>query len=55
MLSGTTVSEISDLLKNNQNLDGKSVTDWFVSDFSRNKQLTKQAFAERPNTTINMQ
>jgi glycerophosphoryl diester phosphodiesterase len=39
MLSGTTnVSEIPDLpLKNNQNLDGKSVTDWFVSDFTLQK------------------
>jgi glycerophosphoryl diester phosphodiesterase len=39
------------LQKKTKNLDGKVVTDWFVSDFtlSRNKAVTrKAAFAERP-------
>jgi hypothetical protein len=36
--------------KNNQNLDGKSITDWFVSDFTlpEIKLQAKQAFAESP-------
>ncbi|CAM2798268.1 glycerophosphodiester phosphodiesterase [Flavobacterium frigoris] len=54
MLSGTTnVSEIPEFAakKTTKNLDGKAVTDWFVSDFTlvEIKQLrAKQAFAERP-------
>jgi glycerophosphoryl diester phosphodiesterase len=54
MLSGTTnVSEIPEFAskKTTKNLDGKSVTDWFASDFTlaEIKQLrAKQAFAERP-------
>jgi glycerophosphoryl diester phosphodiesterase len=57
----TNVSENSEFAKkNNENLDGKAVTDWFVSDFTlvskTEANKTKQAFAERPNnTTINMQ
>jgi glycerophosphoryl diester phosphodiesterase len=54
MLSGTTnVAEIAEFAqkKSTKNLDGKAVTDWFVSDFTlaEIKQLrAKQAFAERP-------
>jgi glycerophosphoryl diester phosphodiesterase len=46
-------------LENNQNLDGKSIIDWFVSDFTLpeiKKLRAKQAFAKvRNSTTINMQ
>jgi glycerophosphoryl diester phosphodiesterase len=54
MLSGTTnVSEITEFAprKTTKNLDGKSITDWFVSDFTLpeiKKLQAKQAFAERP-------
>jgi glycerophosphoryl diester phosphodiesterase len=53
-LSGTTnVSEIAEFAvkRSTKNLDGKAVTDWFVSDFTlaEIKQLrAKQAFAGRP-------
>jgi glycerophosphoryl diester phosphodiesterase len=38
-------------LENNQNLDGKSIIDWFVSDFTLpevKKLRAKQAFAKSP-------
>ncbi len=60
MLSGTTnVSEIADFAskKTTKNVDGKEITDWFVSDFTlaEIKQLrAKQAFAERPQEFNNL-
>jgi glycerophosphoryl diester phosphodiesterase len=60
MLSGTTnVADIADFAskKTTKDVDGASVTDWFVSDFTlaEIKQLkAKQAFAERPQQYNNL-
>jgi glycerophosphoryl diester phosphodiesterase len=60
MLSGTTnVSEMPKFTskKTTKNVDGKQITDWFVSDFTlaEIKQLrAKQAFAERPKQFDNL-
>ncbi len=60
MLSGTTnVADIEEFAskKTTKNLDGASVTDWFVCDFTlaEIKQLkAKQAFAERPQQFNNL-
>jgi glycerophosphoryl diester phosphodiesterase len=60
MLSGTTnVSEMPKFTskKTTKNVDGKQITDWFVSDFTlaEIKQLrAKQAFAKRPKQFDNL-
>lgn len=60
MLSGTTnVSEMPEFAskKTTKNIDGKQITDWFVSDFTLaeiKKLRAKQAFAERPQEFNNL-